>query len=418
MLVRSSMADPIRHPPDLRPADDERWQSLLAGTARDPLGRLAARVHQDLEVCVDRSVRRICDALDSYGADGVAPIEDLWWSLYRNNEALLLLLLEGRELRPEELAVRRQLGTRRARQGVPITDLLRAFRLGYSVFWETLIQTARDLGPEVERALMDSAVLVWSTLDEISSAVADAHRDVTEAQNVDVRRRALTFLDGVRSLPRGEEETAERARELGLDPNGWFVAAVLVGGAQGWKTGLRGLAVDQPDRSLVLFQPAKVRDGAEHDAAEHLHRVGAETVGVGLARSGLPGAQASLRDAERAFIAARALGRRTVLFRDHWLECLVIEARRSLEPLLCNASEQLADPDVSATVRAYLDADGKLTDAGERVHVHPNSVAYRLKRFAEITGVDVRTTAGANLAQAALALAAADRPDVIVTLDH
>ncbi|MFD0889956.1 helix-turn-helix domain-containing protein, partial [Streptosporangium algeriense] len=38
-----------------------------------------------------------------------------------------------------------------------------------------------------------------------------------------------------------------------------------------------------------------------------------------------------------------------------------------------------------ATLRAWLEAQGDLAAAAERLGVHPNTVRYRLRRMAEIT---------------------------------
>ncbi|MEV4189594.1 helix-turn-helix domain-containing protein, partial [Streptosporangium canum] len=42
-----------------------------------------------------------------------------------------------------------------------------------------------------------------------------------------------------------------------------------------------------------------------------------------------------------------------------------------------------------ATLRAYLDAFGDVNAASARVHVHANTFRYRLKRLAEISGLDL-----------------------------
>lgn len=46
------------------------------------------------------------------------------------------------------------------------------------------------------------------------------------------------------------------------------------------------------------------------------------------------------------------------------------------------------------TIRAFADADLNVTKASEQVHVHPNSIRYRLAQIAANTGYDPRTFAG------------------------
>ena len=41
------------------------------------------------------------------------------------------------------------------------------------------------------------------------------------------------------------------------------------------------------------------------------------------------------------------------------------------------------------TLRGYLDAFGHLGAAGERLHIHANTVRYRLRRIAQMTNIDL-----------------------------
>lgn len=398
-------------PQDLQPSNDDFWDDMRALGDRDPLARLAYRVHETaLDVCVDRSVRRICEAIESYADPAVVPRDDLWWSLYRNNETLCVLLVERRGLTPAELARRRSLGTRRAHQALPLTDLLRAFRLGYSTFWETLVDVARQLGSEVERELVDHAALLWSTLDEISSGVAEAHRAATSERDFDTHRRGMSFVNGLRNLPASRAATEDLARLLRLDPAGRFVVTVFSGTSIRSRTTGTGVLVDQPDRSILVEQPARPAAAVERELAVALAGEGASAVGVGLVHSGLDGAARSLDAAERAHATALALDRPVVLFRDCWLDCLVLESADTIDVLVGRAREMLqAEEEIRDTVKQFLDLDGKLIEAGKALFVHPNSVAYRLRRFAKLTGIDPRTVEGALLARVALTLAKARR---------
>ena len=57
--------------------------------------------------------------------------------------------------------------------------------------------------------------------------------------------------------------------------------------------------------------------------------------------------------------------------------------------LIPQATRQaLGDPTLRDTVQAYLDADLSVTTAARALSLHPNSVRYRLRRVAELTGRD------------------------------
>src|SRR6478735_8012046 len=62
-----------------------------------------------------------------------------------------------------------------------------------------------------------------------------------------------------------------------------------------------------------------------------------------------------------------------------------------------------------STVRAVLSSGGNLEASARTIFVHPNTVRYRLKRAAEITGLSATDPRGSWTLQVALALARLDR---------
>jgi DNA-binding PucR family transcriptional regulator len=62
-----------------------------------------------------------------------------------------------------------------------------------------------------------------------------------------------------------------------------------------------------------------------------------------------------------------------------------------------NSLRALPDEDLAAaveTIRAFSTADLNVAKAAEQLHVHPNTVRYRLQQIATKTGYDPRTFAG------------------------
>jgi DNA-binding PucR family transcriptional regulator len=70
---------------------------------------------------------------------------------------------------------------------------------------------------------------------------------------------------------------------------------------------------------------------------------------------------------------------------------------------------QAAGREVLETVRAVLNSGGNLEASARAIFVHPNTVRYRLKRAAELTGQSVTDPRGSWTLQVALALAELDR---------
>jgi PucR C-terminal helix-turn-helix domain/GGDEF-like domain len=70
---------------------------------------------------------------------------------------------------------------------------------------------------------------------------------------------------------------------------------------------------------------------------------------------------------------------------------------------------QAAGGEVLETVRAVLNSGGNLEASARAIFVHPNTVRYRLKRAAELTGLSATDPRGSWTLQVALALARLDR---------
>jgi hypothetical protein len=56
-----------------------------------------------------------------------------------------------------DLSRARATGVRRARQGVPLPDVLRAFRIGFAALWHTLLDLAANTGETELRTLVTAA---------------------------------------------------------------------------------------------------------------------------------------------------------------------------------------------------------------------------------------------------------------------
>lgn len=50
------------------------------------------------------------------------------------------------------------------------------------------------------------------------------------------------------------------------------------------------------------------------------------------------------------------------------------------------------DSHLLASVRTWMERDRRTEDAAAALHVHPNTLAYRLRRFTALTGRDLSST--------------------------
>jgi DNA-binding PucR family transcriptional regulator len=82
------------------------------------------------------------------------------------------------------------------------------------------------------------------------------------------------------------------------------------------------------------------------------------------------------------------------------LECALIGATATTKSIIASKGiniRALRGDDLATaveTIRAFADADLNVTKAAERMHVHPNTVRYRLDQIATKTGYDARTFTG------------------------
>jgi hypothetical protein len=380
-----------------------------AAGGADVLRALEAVLTDRLDEVADRAVRRILSSVPGFRKRSVGELEDLWRSVSANLSIALTLLVERRAAAPDELERWHALGRRRALQGVALDDVMRALRVTNTVLWEAVTDAALRTGSECPQEVLAQAALVWETFDRISSEVARGHQEVASSQDVRARQQGLALIDAIRRHPEDDGGAAALARQLGLEPHGVFVAAVHRGRSRELPADLRAVAVEQPDRTILLVQVPRADAAAEEFAVERLGDAAARPLGLGMARPGLAGAQQSLADADLAYRAAELLGEDLMVFRDSWLVCLALRHRAQQEVLVAPAVRALRDdPDLRSTVEAYLEHDGSLTAAGRALHLHANTVAYRLRVLAERTGLDARSASGSALAQVALALARAE----------
>ena len=321
-------------------------------------------------------------------------------------EGLLTGLITQRPPSAEESERARELGRRRARQGLAIESIIGAYHVGYREMWNTLLSRVGPADQTMRSDLASVVGTVWMWIEQASSAAADAYGETVRAEDALAHR----FLG---TLSAGGPVTAEHTRmaeSLGFDPIGAFQA--VCSPADAWRdedtTALRDqvrshrgtlMCAVRDDLLIAVLQsiPASVFVEAMrcHDARA--------AVGVGLVREGLAGASISIVDALEV-LPAGGTGEVATFERD-WLIATVRPRADRLTALLdpCRRTAQ-AHPDIAETVRAFAEHGFSLTSTGRALHIHPNTVRYRLERWQELTGRDARTWAGLSVGMVALDL--------------
>jgi DNA-binding PucR family transcriptional regulator len=276
---------------------------------------------------------------------------------------------------------------------VSLRQTVELVRLATSVFEQQLPELAAD---DAERALLTEASLRYSR--EVAFAAASTYAGAAEARGAwDARLEALV-VDGIMRGD-GEESLLSRAAALGLEPAA--PATVLVGnpppdGAPELLSDIRGIAArtgrgvlvgvqgsrlvlvvsgspalpDDPHWMIDAFGTGPVVVGPTVPSLAEAHRSAADALSALRAVAAWPAAPRPVPAAE--LLPERALAG------DPEAERLLVD--QVMRPLTA-ASGGLVE-----TLDAYFDASGVLEACARRLFVHPNTVRYRLRRIAEITG--------------------------------
>jgi hypothetical protein len=280
----------------------------------------------------------------------------------------------------------------RASEGIPLEDLLRAYRIGATAAWRILVDEAGD---DERDSLPDAAELVMTYLDQVSATVAAAYLD--ERQHlVSEQERGLRALFEARlggdSLDTGHYEAAAR---LGLPLTGELAAFAVAIPGEGARVharlaaGLRAfgaLALTEGDRIVGLIAPGR-------DLARALPSSAVAVIDVEVPQHELA---ASLSDVRTGIeIALRTERAGVVPVRALALDLLLARAPRVAADLRQSVVEPLrsvrgrSHGDLLRTVATYVALRRDRRRTAERLYIHPNTLDHRLRRARELTGLDL-----------------------------
>jgi hypothetical protein len=305
---------------------------------------------------------------------------------------------------PGEEAVHlwRETGRRRARQGVPMEVVLRAYSLGCRAVWEGLLERCRRGEVHIdEQMLVLAGQRVWYSMDVQTATLVESYRREHARLTLRDLQRQHSLLDGLVEGRGAEPWFAREACEsLGLSPDeplACVVAAIddpraeplhgpderlaRVGIVSHWHVraghyfGVVALG-DRPVRRLVALLKPCVRG----------------RVGLAVVPDGAAGFEQAYRMAAQAADTLPAGCHRLTTLEERLPELLLAGSpdivpplvRESLGPLLALPEHQ-ADVllDTLATLLAH---DGSPTHAAGELYCHRNTVIYRMRRIEELTG--------------------------------
>jgi hypothetical protein len=354
----------------------------------------------------------------------------------RNLELFFRCVGEAREPADDELVELSASAARRAEERIPIEAVLAAYHVGGRIGWRALAEEAAD----DERAeLVDLGERVLAYVEQLSGTVAAAYlaeQQLIYGEQRDARRALADAL--LRPDDQGDERRLADRLALLADRAGvplassYAVAAVrlapspderadgvssAVAGRRKVRRLLSALAAAPGPPTLALLDPAGgtllvpaeaepegALDGAR-TAVTALRCAADADVLAGLAwRPTLAGAAPAAEEAREVLRLARRMGMDAgvLTLDDVLLEHAIATPPETADRLAAVVAPLLAKPDLVATVEAWFAADFDRRRAAAALHVHPNTLDYRLRRVAELTGLDPATARGLQVLGAAL----------------
>jgi PucR-like helix-turn-helix protein len=319
------------------------------------------------------------------------------------------------------------LGRGEVRQGRELDALLAAYRAGALVAWRRFAEAASGAGAAPD-TLIRLAEAVFAFIDELSAASAEGYAEAA-GERQDRRRRLLDLL--LAADPPSAADLESAAKDAGWRiPKAVAVVVfdhdrpariaprlppdALVGGSEGGARGGGGAAVGAARGVAVIADPdAPGRLDALRTAFRgHCAAIGptvaphAAALSAARAATALPLVardDAPLLRADEHLLALLLLGDRPLA------EDLVARRLAPLDTLSDANRARLLD-----TLQAWLDHHGEARPAAEALHVHVQTVRYRISRLRDLLG-DALDDPSARLelalalqARAALAAAGAD----------
>jgi hypothetical protein len=367
-----------------------------------------------LEEIVETSSVAIWDDIESYSRLGDSFQDDVSSAVRENVAILAHVLSTARTVGRSELEPIERVGARRAETGIPLEDVLHAYRIVSRVCWDILAEECRSYSGEALDATINIAEAVLRYTDQVNSTVADAYaraqRAIVREQEASRREFLSDLLYGTDALP---EDILRRAHAFGYDLSLGYVAMVGFAPSSGSGSEAEVAAAATRAAELATTDPI-VLQKAEHiialipmgpsvDLATMPEKLVSDLdgdwhFGLGGPGPGLEGIRKAYLEAREALEIGLALGLDGAVYRFddlllyHFLRIEPALVDRFVEQMLGEviAYDHRRKGELMRTMDAYFSADGSVKMAGESLFAHPHTVTYRLKQIEKLTGWSLR----------------------------
>lgn len=389
---------------------------------------IAARLHDRVDDLATEMIARYQSEIPEYAGIDESLRKDVLRISTVNLHALVRNVGSGELLNLEEMSATWEGAARRMHQGITLEAFLHAIRIWGQIVWNAILDSAREDRPEEREAALTLAGRVMHHVDLFSAAAASAFLQQARSEGaLSERERGRGELIDALLAGHGSSRLVLNQAEMLQIPLASAYAAILI-------RPVHARTTDDPERQSLSMRAALCQalervsealvpaDGellaalrgpelhalypvSERDdytrARQQCHKIAGSLAKLGL-RIGLgschpdpTGVVFSLNEAREAIVFAEQAGdaAQAACFDDILVEFLVGAhpvSSRCLESILSplRTYDAARNSNLVETMGAYFDAAFSLTEAARSIHVHPNTMVYRLRRIHELTGRD------------------------------
>ncbi|MDF0528593.1 helix-turn-helix domain-containing protein [Tsukamurella sp. 8F] len=298
-----------------------------------------------------------------------------------------------------DLGFARETAARRAREGAPLPEVLRVYRIAFGVLWKDLVDRDRSAVPATSE-LLDVATVILDLMDQHAVAVTEAYREAgASILKFQQRRRSALVEALLTGHPTPEVGPWEAVSLLGFPHGGRHVVVAADTPRVAdealpeveEKLASHGLASAWRLAPLQQLGVIALRGESVDAVARVLEAIPGARVGISPVYDTLPETPRALRLAQAALEILPPKRAGVHVFSSSPLAALVVSApaegirlaHRVLGPVLAMAADDRAV--MIETLWVYLSRSGSAENAAQFLYCHPNTVRYRLRRLQEMT---------------------------------
>ncbi|GII79561.1 Fis family transcriptional regulator [Sphaerisporangium rufum] len=363
---------------------DEPWTSV-----RPAVAPLLRAVTAEL---ADQMVAEIQARVPEYSR----PADDMYIKVLHLGVAEALRRFVDRIERPRQPwdpEVFRAIGRGEAAEGRDLEPFQTAMRLGARVAWRRLTEQAEQLGLDPP-TLYDLGEAIFVFLDQLADAATDGYNEARAGAAGEMERRRRRLLDLLLSRPPASPEAIAGLAKAA----GWRLPRTVAGVALAERDDYRApslppdvlAGLDHGDPCLLVPDPAGPGRVRAVEAALRGFRaalgppvpLASAATSLRWAREALALAARGVLDDRRGVLRCTDHMATLIVFRDEELVAVLAESR--LAPL---AHLRPAQRDrLAETLLAWLRCGRAAGEVAAQLHVHPQTVRYRLRQLEELYG--------------------------------